>query len=414
MKPRPVITGLGIVSPIGIGVSPFWDAALQGTSGITHPTTFDASALPLECRCVGEISGFDVSPWLSPGQSPPVGRFSQFAVAAARLAQSDAGLPGRTLASLKRVKTAFATSAHGQADIAFAATHSYLEHSPIPPYSSTEYSAHAATGHAAIALNTTGQAMTLATACAGGIDSIAWAADQIATSNASVVLAGATDAPLSPLTLMVFRAAGVLARWSGPPPAASRPFEAYRSGLVLAEGAAAVVIEDEATARSRAAPIYARILGYASLTEGIDLYRTDRSGQAIAATITNALHAANIQSTDLDYVSAHGNSMRDYDLAETAGIKRALGPHAWSIPISSLKSMCGQALAASSAMQVVAACLTLKTARVHPTINYERPDPRCDLDYVPNYSRVVRARIVLVHAHGLGGTHSALILGSPD
>jgi 3-oxoacyl-(acyl-carrier-protein) synthase len=174
-----------------------------------------------------------------------------------------------------------------------------------------------------------------------------------------------------------------------------------------------VVVEEEEAARCRGAQIYARILGYASLTATTNLHRTDTSGHAIAHTIAEAIHAAGIQPADIDYISAHGNSMPDYDLAETAGIKRALGPHAWSIPISSLKSMCGQALAASSAMQVVAACLTLKTARVHPTINYDRADPRCDLDYVPNHARAVRARVVLAHAHGLGGTHSALILGSP-
>lgn len=414
MKRQPVITGLGIVSPIGIGIRPFWEAALRGDSGTRRPTRFDSSPLPIECRSVGEITDFDVSRWLSPTQSAPAGRFSQFAVAAAAMAQADAGLNGGIAASSDGLKISIATSAHGQADVADVSTRNYLDGSPIPPWASNEYPAHAATGHVAIAARAHGQAMTIATACAGGVDSIAWAAGQVTSGQASVVFAGASDAPLSPLVLMVFRAAGVLARWSGPAPAASRPFEAHRSGLVLAEGAAVVVVEEEQSARSRGAPIYARILGYASTTEASHLRRADKSGATIARVISQTMRTAGITPTDIDLISAHGNSMRDYDIAETAGIKRALGNRAWSVPVPSLKSMCGQALAASSAMQVVATCLSLTTNRVHPTINYDEPDPRCDLDYVPNQSRTARVRTALVHAHGLGGTHSALALSRPE
>ncbi len=414
MSRSAVITGLGIVAPIGIGIQSFWEAAVRGDSGTRRPTRFPSASLPVECRAVGEIPEFDVSRWLQPREPIPAGRFSQFALAAASMARADAGLDTNFTTPPNRYKVCIATSAHGQADVADVSTRNYFDQSPIPSWASNEYPAHAATGHVAIAAHAQGQVMTIATACAGGLDSVGWAADQVSSGHALAVLAGASDAPLSPLVLMVFRAAGVLSRWSGPPEAASRPFEAQRSGLVLAEGAAVVAVEEEQSARARGARIYARILGYASTTEASHLRRTDKSGATVARTLSGAIRAAELAPTDIDFISAHGNSMRDYDMAETAGIKRALGNHAWNIPVSSLKSMCGQALAASSAMQVVAACLSLRTNTVPPTINYDVPDPRCDLDYVPDRARFARIRTALVHAHGLGGTHSALLLARHD
>jgi len=175
-----------------------------------------------------------------------------------------------------------------------------------------------------------------------------------------------------------------------------------------------VVIEDEEFARARGAPIYARILSFASASEGAHLRKVDESGETAARAITMALNQAGLDAKDIDFICAHGNSMPDYDAAETAGIRRALRAHAWNIPVSSLKSMCGQALAASSAMQVVSSCLTMRDNIVPPTINYKVPDPKCDLDYVPNVARVTRVRNTLIHAHSLGGSHVAMILGAPD
>jgi 3-oxoacyl-(acyl-carrier-protein) synthase len=161
-------------------------------------------------------------------------------------------------------------------------------------------------------------------------------------------------------------------------------------------------------------PIYARILSVASANEGAHLRKVDETGEAISRAIDAALRRADLSPTDVDFICAHGNSMEDYDTAETAGIKRVFGSHSWNMPISSNKSMCGQALAASSAMQVVVACLALKHQVVPPTINYQTPDPRCDLDYVPNIARAARVRTALIHAHSLGGAHVAMILAAPD
>ena len=413
MKRQAVITGLGIVSPIGVGVESFWEAARAGRSGIGSPTLFDATKLPRECQIVGEVTNFDVRDWMPGAAGKMAGRFSQFAVAAAKMARDDSGLDHADI-SPERVKVAIGTSLSGQIDIAQSNFVSFLKGETISPWASNEYSAHAATSHVAIDAGARGQTTTFSTACAAGLDAVAWGANQVTGGDADVVMAGATEAPLSEFILSVFKSVGVLSRWLGPPDEASRPFDRLRAGLVLAEGAAALIIEDEEAARTRGAPIHARILGFASASEGAHLRKVDESGETVARALTLAIRKSGLEPRDIDFICAHGNSMPDYDAAETAGIKRAFGRHAWNVPVSSLKSMCGQALAASSAMQVVASCLSLRTQVIPPTANYRVPDPECDLDYVPNRSRRARVRNVLIHAHSLGGSHVAMVLSTPD
>ena len=413
MKRQPVITGLGIVSPIGVGVENFWAAALAGRSGLGTPTFCDSSKLPPDCRTVGEVKDFNPLDWMPARIAKMAGRFSQFAVAAAKMARVDGRLNTEEL-SPNRFKVAIGTSLNGHIDIAQPNFQSFLRGGQISPWAALEFPAHAATSHVAIDTRALGQTTTFATACAAGLDAIGWGADQVRGGSATAVLAGATETPLSAFMLMVFHSVGVLSKWQGPPEEASRPFDLWRAGLVLAEGAAMVAIESEESARARRVPIYARILGLASVNEGEHLRKVDETGEAVARVMEAALRNADLSPNDVDFVCAHGNSMQDYDAAETAGIKRVFGPHAWSMPISSTKSMCGQALAASSAMQVVVACLALKHQAVPPTTNYQTPDPLCDLDYVPNVSRPARVRRVLIHAHSLGGAHVAMILGAPD
>jgi len=413
MRRQAVITGLGIVSPIGVGVENFWAAARAGRSGIAAPTLFDASKLPRECQIVGEVKNFDVHDWMPGTAGRMAGRFSQFAVAAAKMAREDARLDEAGIPP-ERLKVSIGTSLNGQVDIAETNFQAFLNGQRIAPWGSNEYPAHAATSHVAIDAGARGQATTFSTACAAGIDAVAWAAHEVEARNADAVIAGATEAPLSPFILMVFKSVGVLSRWMGPADEASRPFDRMRAGLVLAEGAAAVVVEDEESALARGARPYARILAAASSNEGAHLRKVDESGQIVSTAMSLALERAGLGPVDIDFISAHGNSMEDYDAAETAGIKRSFGRHAWNIPVSSLKSMCGQALAAGSAMQVVAACLTLRDQTVPPTINYHYQDPKCDLDYVANKSRAARVRHILIHAHSLGGSHVAMVLGAPE
>jgi 3-oxoacyl-[acyl-carrier-protein] synthase II len=413
MKRQPVITGLGIVSPIGIGIEKFWSAALAGRSGIGRPTLFDASKLPSECQIVGEVRDFNPKVWMQGHSYRMAGRFSQFAVAATEMARTDSRLETTEIPP-EQLKVSIGTSMNGLADVHQPNFERFLQGRDMKPWASIEFPAHAATNHVATTSTVHGQTMTFATACVAGLDAIAWASEEIRRGAATAVIAGATETPLSECTITACQAAGVLSSWPGPPDEASRPYDQLRSGLVLAEGAAAVIVEEEAHARARGAPIYARLLGYAGASDGGNLRKIDESGTSLSRAINLALQKTDLLPYDIDYVCAHGNSMVDYDVAETAGIKRALGSAAWNIPISSLKSMCGQALAASSAMQVVVSCLAIRDKVVPPTINYRVPDPSCDLDYVPNSSRQVRVRNVLIHSQSIGGSHAVLILAAPD
>src|SRR3990172_9117432 len=266
MKRQPVITGLGIVSPIGVGVEKFWASALAGRSGIGSPTLFDASKLPPDCRMVGEVRDFNPLDWM-PGRIARVaGRFSQFALAAAKMAREDSGLDVAELPG-ERLKVAIGTSLNGQIDVCQPNFQAFTEGGQIWPWAALEYPAHAATSHVAIDAKALGQTTTFATACAAGLDAVGWAADEGRSGQASAVLAGATEAPLSEFILMVFHSVGVLSKWQGPSEEASRPFDLWRAGLVLAEGSAVVTVESEDDARARRVPIYARILGIASANE---------------------------------------------------------------------------------------------------------------------------------------------------
>jgi 3-oxoacyl-[acyl-carrier-protein] synthase II len=412
MKRRAVITGLGIVSPIGVGVERFWASARAGRSGIGTPTLFDASKLPRECQIVGEVTDFDVKEWLPGAAGRMAGRFSQFAVAAAKMARDDANLDSAQIPP-ERILVSLGSSMAGLVDVMNGMPR-YLSGDVIPPWMVLEYPGHAAASHVAMSAKGQGQVAAFATACVAGLDSIAWAADKVQRGEATAVIAGATETPLTPGSLEAFRALGALSRWEGPPCEASRPFDKLRSGLVLAEGAGIVIVEDEEDARARQAKIYARILAAASVTEARHMREVDPTGLSTARVLRLAMERANLGPQDIDYLCAHGNALIDYDASETAGIKAAFGKQASCIPVSSVKSMCGQALAASGAIQTVVGCLAIRDHIVPPTINYEYPDPFCDLDYVPKQSRSARVDTVMIHAQSIGGSHSALLLGRAD
>ena len=411
MTRRAVITGLGIVSPIGVGVEAFWRSALAGRSGIGRPTLFDASKLAPECQIVGEVRDFNPRDWMPAPAAKMAGRFSQFAVAAARMALDDSGLDVAN--TFPPVQVSIGTSMSGLVDVEQPNFAEFIAGNPVAPWTVLEYSGHAAAGRIAMSTEARGQATTFTSACSAGLDAIAWASEKVIHGQATAVIAGGTDATLSAAAIEAFRLLGALSRWQGPPEQASRPFDRMRSGLVLGEGAGVVIIEEERAARDRGAHIYAVIRGTGSVTEGTHMRQIDTTGAATSQSIQLAMQRAAISPTDIDYVCAHGNSLVDYDAAETAGIKKALGSRAWSCCISSIKSMCGQPLAAGGPMQVVASCLVLRDGMVPPTINFEFRDPSCDLDYVPNYARHARVRTIVVHSQSIGGSHTALVLSQP-
>lgn len=412
MKRRVVVTGLGVVAPNGIGKESFWSHLVRGKSALTTITCFDPSPYP--CKVAAEIRNFRPAEFMRPARSKHRGRFSQFAVAAAKLAVLDAALP-LTPETSSRAHVCIGTSMAGIGDVTEGARNGFARagFEGIPVMSGLEYAPHAPAGHVSAELGIRGQALTVASACATGLDAIQWAAAQISADSADAVVAGATDAPLAELAYATLSALGILTKFSGPPSCAARPYDFQRDGIVLGEGAGVLVLEELDRARARNAPIYAEVLGFGSSTEGGYGIKTDSAELALADAIHAALAQATLGPTDVDYIGAHGVGLPDYDLVETRAFKRVFGDRAYNIPISSIKSMIGHAMGAASALQVAAGCLTLQQSIIPPTINLDVPDPECDLDYVPHRARIARIRHVLVNAHAMGGTHSVMILGSP-
>jgi 3-oxoacyl-[acyl-carrier-protein] synthase II len=409
---RVVVTGLGVVAPNGIGKEAFWQSLVAGNSAIGPISLFDASSYP--CRVAGEISNFQPEIFMRPARTKHRGRFSQLAVAAAKLALDDARLELKRVRG-DRMRICVGTSMAGIGDVTEGARLGFARAGlgGIPAMSGLEFAAHAPVAHVSAELGIQGQALTLGSACTTGFDAVHWATTQIADGYADVAFAGATDAPLAELAYATLSALGILTRYAGPASRASRPYELHRDGIVLGEGAAVVVLEELSHAMSRGAPPYAEVLGYGHGNEGGYGPRTDAAEKALANAIGSAIARARLTPRDIDYINAHGNGLPDYDLIETRALKEVFGPQAYNIPVSSIKSMIGHAMGAASAIQVVSSCLTLQRGVIPPTINLDTPDPECDLDYVPLKSRVARVRHVLLNAHAMGGTHTVLILGAP-
>ena len=412
MKRRVVITGLGPVSAVGIGKEVYWDSLVNGRSGITEITRFDASKFPT--RIAGEVKGFKPGEFMSKKNLSSSGRFSQLAVAAARLAFEDSRI-NRNGADPHRIGACMGSSAIGIS----------IVEEPIPvfvekgvrtihPLTLVEYTAHITSSYVQIELGIKGPVTTISSGCSTAIDAVNWAYDQVRGGKADAIVAGASDAPLSPFSFGTFCAVRVLSKRNDAPEKASRPYDADRDGMVLSEGGSAVVVEELDHALESGATIYGEILGFASVSEAGQVVAVEMSGETVARVIKSALKNANLNPSDVDYICSHGNSMIDYDVSETNGFKLALGDRAYRIPISSVKSNMGQSLAPASGLQLIASCLILRDDIIPPTINYDRPDPRCDLDYVPNRARYNRVNVLLINTHSVGGTHSAIIIGRYD
>jgi 3-oxoacyl-[acyl-carrier-protein] synthase II len=406
------VTGLGVVAPNGIGKDAFWDSLVAGTPAVRTISLFDASSYP--CRIAAEIPDFQPQQFMLPARVKHRGRFSQLAVAAAKLAMQDARLDLKSVRG-ERVRIAVGDSIAGFGDLAEIARAGFTKAGVdgIPTVSALEMAPHAPVAHVSTELGIKGQALTVGSACTTGLDAVEWAAAQIAQGGADVALAGATDAPVAELPYATFCALGILSPYDGPPSRASRPYDRYRDGMVLGEGAAVIVLEELRAARARGGRVYCEVLGAGHGNEGGYGPRTDTAERALGDAIRAALDQAHLTSGDIDYINAHGNGLPDYDLVETRAFKAALGVHAYNIPVSSIKSMIGHALGAASALQIVASCLTIAHGVIPPTINLETPDPECDLDYVPATARRARVLRALINAHAMGGTHSVLVLGTP-
>jgi 3-oxoacyl-[acyl-carrier-protein] synthase II len=417
-KRRVVITGLGIVAPNGIGKDAFWENLIAGHSAVDWITSFDPSPYP--CKVAAQVKDFNPRDFVGSRAAKNWSRCTQMGIAASHLAVADANA-GRHLGRMgERAGVCFGTSANGTGDIGEDNHRSFLAKGAIElnPLAMLEYPAHAATSHIAKEFSIPGPSTTIASGCATGLDTVRWGMSEIGAGNLDLAIVGASDAPVTEFIFSLFSAGKFLATWADSPKHASRPYDLLRSGLVLGEAAAALILEDLDHAMSRGSRIYAELIGTGNSSEGgFEGRIREVYARGLEAAIVAAFRSAELVPEELDYISSHGNSTKNDDAAETAAFKSALGSHAYKIPISSIKGALGQPLAAGGVLQLAASALAIETQQVPPTANYEVPDPECDLDYVPGGGRVARVRTALVHSHSLGGlvpgSHTAVLIRAP-
>ena len=414
-RERVVITGLGVVTPLGIGVAPFWEALLEGRSGIDWIRSFDTSKL--YCKIAGEVRGFEAGDYRPAKKATKSGRFSNYAVAAAQLAVADAGLDlGRV--DPYQMGTVFGTTMAGVGSISddiYALLHAQdYSTKGMDRIGPSETSAHAATSNVFIELGLKGPNTTSGAGCASMLDAVNTGVEALRAGQARVMVAGATESLVSIVGMSVLGAQGVFSHQNDPPQAASKPYDKRRDGLVLSEGSAAAVLETAEHAMDRGARIYAEVLAYGSTTEAYHLLLAKPTGEELARAFRKALLQAKIAADEIDYICAHGISNTNYDVAETNAVKMVMGAHAYRVPMSSIKSMTGQPFAPGGGWQLAAACMAMQSGVVPPTINYREPDPECDLDYVPNVARPARVETVMMNSHSVGGTHACLLIRKFD
>ncbi len=406
---RVVITGAGVVSCAGMGKQAFWEALRDGKSGVRRITRFDVS--DLRAQIAGEITDFDPLDWIEAKKAAKQGRFVHFALAAAQMALEDSDLNLEREDRLS-IGVAFGTSGAGNGNIADDHYVRWVESEfqRVDPTGINEIPAHAASSHISIELGLKGPQYSLSTGCVTSVLTVGQAMETIRRGQATCMVAGGSEACLSrPIYHMLARQR-VLSTRNDDPKGACRPFDKDRDGLVLGEGAAAVVLESAEHAMKRGARIYGELLGYGVNTEAYHMVISIPTGDELARCLRDAMRMGKLAPNDIDYFCAHGIGNKEYDIGDTLGIKKALGQHAYHIPVTSIKPVPGQCFGAGAAMQLAAVCMVLQTETVPPTLNLVEPDEECDLDYVPGAARRGRIDTVALNAHSFGGTHAALIV----
>lgn len=416
MNRRVVVTGIGAVSPIGIGREDTWKALLDGKSGVARITQFDADAIGLETQIAAEVKDFDISDFFPDRRKvgsmlKEMDRVTLFAMAAAKLALEDANLDVRESANAERVGTFIGTGVGGL--ITTTADHIRLmEGGPkkIGLRSIIRLMPNAPSGQVAINFGAKGRAKSDATACASGLDSLFDAFMYIKHGRADVMISGGTEASLNPFAVASFGNMMALSKRNSDPTTASRPFNADRDGFVIGEGSVIMILEELEHALRRNATIYSEVIGGGASCDANHIVAPDEYGAGAARAMREALEDAQLQPSDIDYINAHGTSTPLNDERETLAIKTVFGDHAYKVAISSTKSMVGHMLGAAGSIGAAAAAMTLRDQHIHPTINYINPDPKCDLDYVPNVSRHARVKHAMVEALGFGGHNTVLVM----
>ncbi|OGV63167.1 MAG: beta-ketoacyl-[acyl-carrier-protein] synthase II [Lentisphaerae bacterium RIFOXYB12_FULL_65_16] len=405
---RVVITGTGVVSCLGCDVSAFWSDLLAGKSGIGPITKYDASQF--RSRIGGEVKGFDITKYMTPKDARRFDLFCHYAVGAADQAVKQAGLKTPGSFSPARAGVVVGSGVGGMATMELQAQ-ILRERGPSrsSPLTVPMMIIDMAPGLLSMLHGFKGPNMAIVSACATGSHSIGEGYWMIRRGDADVMLAGGTEACIVPLGLTGFCAMKALSERNAEPTRASRPFDKDRDGFVPAEGAGVLVLELLDHAKARGAEILAEIVGYGLSGDAHHITAPDPEAEGPATAIRNALKMAHMAPEDIDYVNAHGTSTQLNDKTETLALKKALGPHAYKVPISSTKSMVGHGLGAAGGMESIVCVQSLRSGAVHATINYETPDPDCDLDYVPNTARELKIRTALNTNLGFGGHNAALI-----
>ena len=404
---RVAVTGIGIVSPLGLDAATTWRTAVAGQSGIDWISVFDTDGLPI--RIAAEVRGFDPLAVASPKDARKLERCVLFGLSVAREALTDSGLEGFDPA---RVGIIFGSAIGGVTRIAEQAN-VLRERGPdlVSPSFLPNVLVDTASGQIAISLGITGVNYAIVSACATGSHAIGEAAELVKRGEVDAVIAGGTESCVDPLILAGFTAMRGLAAEDEHPARASRPFDATRDGFVIGEGAGAVLVENWDHAVARGADIYCEVLGYGASNDAHHLAQPEPEAEGVSAMMRSALERAGVAPERVGYLNAHGTATPLGDVAETNAIKNVFGAHAHRLAVSSTKSMMGHTFGAAGAIEAIMCILALRDGVVPPTINYHHLDPECDLDYVPNEARHVQVDVALSNAMGLGGHNGCVLFG---
>ena len=404
---RVVITGMGIVSPLGESVKEYWGSLVNGVSGIGPMTLADPTEYP--CKVAGEVTDFDPGQYINPKEARRMARFSQLAMAAAGMALEDASLD----LSSEDVEKIGVVMGNGNGGFPTTEDNARIVFErggmKVNPFFIPMILPNMAAANISRIYGLKGYTSTIITASAAGNQAIGEATEAIRRGAADVVLGGGCEAGICQLGLGGFNVIKALSRRAGDPTMASRPFEANRDGFVPAEGAAILVLESLEHAESRGATVLAEVVGYAVSSDAFHAVQPDEDGTGASRAMRWAMDNAGIQPAEIDYINAHGTSTPINDMVETLAIKKAFGQQAYKVPISSTKSMIGHALGGAGALEAVACVSSILNNEIHPTINYQDPDPKCDLDYVPNVSRKQSVGLVLSNSFGFGGQNACVV-----
>lgn len=403
-----VVTGLGVVSSFGDGVEVFWDSLTHSKIGIGPVTLFDATEL--NCRVAAECKDFDAAKYMDPKEAKRSDRYTHFAVAAARLAVKDAGL------DLDKIdKERFGViigSGVGGMDTIEKQSRAFIERGPrrVSPFMIPNLLSNMSSGVVAIDLGAKGVNFSVVSACATGSHAIGEALLHLQNGSENIILAGGSEAAVTPLSFAGFCAMKAMAtNFNDEPQRASRPFDADRCGFVMGEGAGIVVLERYDHAVARGAKIYCELAGYGASCDAYHITSPDIEGRGLANCLKKVMEDGKVALEDVQYINAHGTSTPYNDKFETAAIHKVFGPHSKKLMVSSTKGMTGHLLGAAGAIEAVVCAKTIETGIIAPTVNYEHPDPDCDLDYVPNTAREVKVDTVISTNLGFGGHNGALL-----